>query len=102
MFVPNRNLDAELMRQPGMRSALLRAGREVAREAERIARAEGEPWMERADAEGLIVVDETDDGVRVTNTDHGGHLVEWGSKNNPPHAPLRRAVQAVGLPFQEH
>lgn len=26
-----------------------------------------------------------------------GHLVEWGSANNAPKAPLRRAAQRVGL-----
>lgn len=30
-----------------------------------------------------------------------GHLIEWGSKNNPAYAPLRRAVRAAGLRLVE-
>jgi hypothetical protein len=36
-------------------------------------------------------------GYRVGNTDFAAHIVEWGSVNNPPYAPLRRGVQAAGL-----
>lgn len=34
---------------------------------------------------------------RVLSTDPFAHLVEFGSVNNPPYAPLRRAVESVGL-----
>lgn len=30
-----------------------------------------------------------------------GHLVEWGSVNNPPQAPLRKAVTSLHLKFKE-
>lgn len=36
---------------------------------------------------------------RVWALDPFGHLVEWGSVNNPPYAPLRRGAIAVGLRF---
>jgi hypothetical protein len=36
-------------------------------------------------------------GNAAVATDPFGHLVEWGSKNNPPYAPLRRGVLAAGL-----
>lgn len=44
---------------------------------------------------------EDDDGVRLVNTDHGGHLAEFGSSNNPPLAPLRRGVRAAGFRLEE-
>lgn len=36
-------------------------------------------------------------GTAVAATDHFWHLVEFGSVNNPPYAPLRRGVRAAGL-----
>lgn len=38
---------------------------------------------------------------RVGNTDIAAHLVEFGSVNNPPYAPLRRGVRAAGLRLEE-
>lgn len=37
----------------------------------------------------------------VATTDFAGHMVEWGSKNNPPYAVLRRAARAAGLKLRE-
>lgn len=37
----------------------------------------------------------------VGNTDIAAHLIEYGSKNNPPYAPLRRGVTAAGLRFAD-
>lgn len=34
--------------------------------------------------------------VRAETTDYFGHLVEWGSVNNPAYAPLRSAGADVG------
>lgn len=39
--------------------------------------------------------------MRVENDDPFAHLVEWGSANNPPYAPLRRAARAAGLRLDE-
>ncbi len=35
--------------------------------------------------------------VRIGNRDFAFHLTEFGSKNNPPYAPMRRALQALGI-----
>lgn len=35
--------------------------------------------------------------VTVTSSDPDAHLIEWGSKNNPPYAPFRKAINTVGL-----
>lgn len=38
---------------------------------------------------------------RVQTVDPFGHLVEWGSINNQPYAPLRKGVLASGLRLVE-
>lgn len=38
---------------------------------------------------------------RVYTIDIAGHLIEWGSVNNPAYAPFRRAVRSLGLRLQE-
>ena len=40
-------------------------------------------------------------GNRVETTDPFGHIVEWGSVNSPPYAPLRRGIHAAGLRLEE-
>lgn len=39
---------------------------------------------------------------RLGNTDPFAHLVEWGSANNRPYAPFRRAAHALGFKFREN
>lgn len=97
MFVPNPNLAAAIEAQPEFRAALRETVEPARVEADRIARAAGAPWMPRRGAPDLIVVSDTPDGVRLTNTDHAAHLQEFGSRNNEPHAPLRRGARAAGL-----
>jgi hypothetical protein len=90
----------QLARQPKLRNAISDAAEEVASRAEAIAEGAGAPWMPRkGSGRRTFVVDKGGDTVRVVNIDHAGHLQEWGSKNNPPHSPLRRAVRAAGLRF---
>lgn len=38
---------------------------------------------------------------RVETTDAFGHIIEWGSVNSPPYAPLRNGVRAAGLRLDE-
>lgn len=79
-----------------LRRALAAHAEEAAREAGRIAAAAGAPWMPRHRGD-VVTVDESGTEVRVVNTDHGAHLQEFGSRNNPPHAPLRRGARAAGM-----
>lgn len=99
-YRPNRDFARELKRDP--RTALaMRAAAELARaRAEQLASAAGGPWMPSGGRQ--IVVEQIGSHVRLVNTDHAGHLLEWGSVNNPPHAPLRRGVRAAGLRLTEH
>ena len=39
---------------------------------------------------------------RLGNTDPFAHLIEWGSANNRPYAPFRRAARALGFRFKEN
>lgn len=99
-FRPNPDFIPSLKRQPTVRDALKSAASSVARTANRIER--GKFMARRGRRPGqAIIVDATSDEVRVVNTKHGGHLQEWGSVNNAPQAPLRRAVRANGLRFRE-
>lgn len=98
----NASLQADLEQQPDFRRALLDAGAEAKARANEIAESIGAGWMPRkGGTRETVVLQPTDDGARLVNTDHGGHLMEWGSKNNPPHAPLRRGVRAAGLRLEE-
>jgi hypothetical protein len=98
-FVPNRKFEDDIRRQPEYRQALEQSADVVRVHASRFAEQAHAPWM-KSQSKTIVVVTEGDD-VAVVNTDHAGHLLEWGSKNNPAHAPLRRAVRAAGLHFEE-
>lgn len=99
-FVPNPDFEAELQGEPEYDDSLAEVAQGVKTHADAFARAAGAPWLPRAGHEP-IEVHQDEDTTAVVNTDHLGHLQEWGSKNNPPHAPLRRAVRAAGLRLEE-
>lgn len=48
-----------------------------------------------------VVVEKQAPDVFIVNTDLGGHLDEWGSKNNPSYAPLRTGVRNAGFDLIE-
>jgi hypothetical protein len=98
-FRANPHLAEELAEQQENRQALRAAAQAVGDRASMFARQAHEPWMRRQ-AE-TIAVEEDGNSVAVVNTDYAAHLVEWGGRNNPPHAVLRRAVRAVGLKLHE-
>lgn len=50
---------------------------------------------------GPVEVTETDKGATVAMTGPFAHLEEWGGAKSSPSAPLRRAVEASGLEFDE-
>lgn len=101
-FVRNPSFARDMSRHP-LFLARLRAvtEAEVRPVVESLASQVGAPWMRRKGARATIVVEQSIEGVRVVNTDHAGHLMEFGSANNPPHAPLRRGVRAAGLRLDE-
>src|SRR5262245_47965930 len=102
-FRKNPGFEADLRKQPAFHEGMTGAAKAVARFAEQFAKAAGAPWMpKKGSGTGRIFRVEGRGGeVRVVNPHHDGHLVESGSKNNPPHAPLRRGVRAAGLRLDE-
>lgn len=96
-FKRNPVVDQELEAHPDYLKSLAAAAEAARAAADRFARQSGAPWMRRRGATSTVVIDTSPTGVRLVNTDHAGHLMEWGSQNNPPHAPLRRGVRAAGL-----
>lgn len=95
-FLPNPKLDEELAANPEIREGLKASAEPGRVQAEAFARDAGGPWMPRAGQE-LVQILEDDTGIYLVNTDYGAHLMEWGSVNNAPHAPLRRGALAAGL-----
>lgn len=99
-FVPNKGFEAEIAGQADYTQGLLQIAEDIKVAAEAIGNDIGAPWMPRA-GHDTFEVGEDEDGVFVANTDHGGHLMEWGSANNEPHAPLRQGARTVGLDVDE-
>lgn len=96
-FRLNRDFERELQAEADTRGALVRAATTVARRAE----AARHSIMPRQRS-GAIEVEVDGNDVRLANTDHGGHLDEFGSAKNPPYAPLRRSVRGAGIRLDEH
>lgn len=94
MFRPNPKFIAELEVQDETKEALVDAAEDVAK------RVRSHEIMRRKGSQP-IEVDDSGEHPRVVNTDHGGHLDEFGSAKNPPYAPLRTGVRAAGLRLDE-
>ncbi len=88
-FVPNPRATEDLQGDAEYQDAMARIARTVAAEVEDAA-----PHV-TGYYEGHIEAD----GATVVASDPFWHLVEFGSINNPPYAPLRRGVVAAGLRF---
>lgn len=95
-FKPNRKALAKLRRTPEHKAMLRAHAERVKDHAERES-----PIGESEDYIHSFVITETPTAVRVGNRDFAAHLIEWGSVNNPPWAPLRRGVRAAGLRLDE-
>lgn len=86
-FVANRAFEAELKRSPAYKAEMALRAKAGAEAARRIA-----PRGSTGDYAESIQVDDN----RVLTDDPAGHLVEWGSVNNPAYAPLRKGAEATG------
>lgn len=93
-FRINPALRREIERQPEFEAKMLKAAEAVKDMSER-----NSPIGETGDYIHSFKI--TRRPLRVGNTDFAGHMVEWGSQNNPPYAPLRRGVRAAGLRLSE-
>lgn len=90
-FAPNPNLEDELAGDPGVRRRVAAVAREAGEATRDVARS-----LDGTGAyEGSVEVR----GARVLTRDGAGHLIEHGSVNNPPYAPLRRGAEQVGARY---
>ena len=99
-FSVNPSFETEIRREAEFRIAMLDAATSAKGYANAFARGFHAPWMPRR---GHQVVEVQQDGgeTYLVNTDWAGVFEEFGGKNNPPHAPLRRGVRAAGLELRE-
>lgn len=95
-FLRNLRAHAQAERDPRFRAGLRTEAAQVQRHAQATVHS-----VMPASRNPSIEVQEDAEGVAVVNTDHGAHIDEYGSINNPPYAPLRRAVRAAGLRLDE-
>jgi hypothetical protein len=97
-FTLNPNIVAELGATPGMTSAMQQTADAIIAAAAGITSSH-----DFANTLEVLDVSEGANGVvMVVGTRWPfGHLVEWGSVNNPAQAPLRKAVSSLGLKFEE-
>lgn len=101
VFIPNLNFAEDFATDEEVLNGLEDHANRLKSVAEPMLSSVGGPWMPRKGHEPLEVV-RTSDSVYLVNTDHGGHLIEWGSVNNPPHGVLRNAVRAAGMRLEEN
>lgn len=96
-FAANRHLETELARDPKIRAFVHARAEAVKAAGEAIART----FSDSGHYADSFVIEDTPDGTAVGNTDVAGHLIEFGSVNNPAHAPLRRGARAAGLDLRD-
>lgn len=92
---PNLRLPAELEATDRFHKGLAEAVEPLAAYVEQL-RGPG-AFMPKKGVGDKVVVQADRGGVRIVLTGYGAHLIEYGSKNTPARAPLRRAAHAAGL-----
>ena len=92
----NPQLLRQLRKHPGVRVARRAAAEAVKRKVQAVA-----PRGGTGDYAGSVRVYDDGDDIGVETTDFAGHIIEFGSVNNPPYAPLRRGARAAGLRLEE-
>lgn len=91
MFRANPRFKAELKTDPGVRDQIKTRATAVAGIAAGLAPEAGD----------TVTVEDDGQTITVGSDNPFFHLFEWGSVNNSPYAPLRRAVRAAGLRLEE-
>lgn len=95
LYVPNPFFAAQLIAQREHQEGM-------AELAEQIAAAAREVAPERSgDYKDSIEVAQSAGRTAVITTDFAGHLVEFGSRNNPAYAPLRNGARKAGFALEE-
>jgi len=86
-YRPNPAFEAEVRAEEKFQSGIRKRTKEVALVVRAVSPRKTGYYERRVKARG----------VRIVAGDPFWHLVEFGSANNPPYAPLRRGVRAAGL-----
>lgn len=97
-FVYRPQAEKEIVKLPGMVTVLetyAGAGAAQARAAAPRGLHAGQHYQDTIF--GGVEADHRGPVGRVASFDPFAHIIEFGSKNNPPYAPLRRGVEATGL-----
>lgn len=87
-FIPNRRFQEELARDPGVRRVLEGKAEQALTAVQGIAASYENTGANKASF--------SVDGPSLVTDDRAAWLIEFGSVNNPPYAPLRKAGEAVG------
>lgn len=95
-FKPNPRFEREIDRQASVRLHIRKKAMQVKSFAVGMA-----PRGVSDDYAASIDVVDRGDETYVRTNDFAGHMVEYGSVNNPPYAPIRRAIRAAGLRLDE-
>lgn len=89
-YVPNPLFEEELRSEPQHEKGMRTITKGVAKSVRAVSPVKTGYYRRRVKAVGTL----------VRTLDVFWHLVEFGSKNNPPYGPLRRGVRAAGLRFR--
>jgi hypothetical protein len=88
----------EIARSAALRAQTEKVGRAVINQAAALS-----PSWQFSQSLEILKSDVRGDELVVSVGSRWGlaHLIEWGSRKNPAYAPLRRAVSALGLKFDQ-
>ena len=95
-FQENPAFSREIQADPHYQAGMTRIAEEASAIVERLAH-----HIMPRDYTDMIKVLHRGPEIFIVNTNFGGHLDEFGSKNNPPYAPMRRGIRASGLRLDE-
>lgn len=90
-FHPNLHFEAEAERENVGRVAKVEVAARIAEEVRAIGPDQSGYFVKHVGWQTY------GDRVVVQTTDFAGNVIEFGSVNNPPYAPMRRAISALGL-----
>jgi hypothetical protein len=80
-------------------TSIMETSQEVAPYGKSLSWPAGRP-MKHGRYKALFAMRKVKGGYQVWNDDPFAHLVEWGSIKNPVYAPIRTAINQLGLKFR--
>lgn len=95
-FTPNPRFAEELRRDPEYRRFTMGAAQAAADVAKQHMPGDEAFMMNGAQPHA----ESTDDGAALVLEGPGWGLIEFGSRNNAPYAPLRKGIEAAGMTYK--